>query len=64
MRAISQALPARRQSILVEREGLGRTEGFTLAVVPFGVPGEIVEAAITGHDGERLIAVPIAAKAA
>jgi len=52
------------QSILIEREGLGRTEGFTLAAMPFGAPGEIVEAIITGHDGERLIAAPRAAKAA
>jgi threonylcarbamoyladenosine tRNA methylthiotransferase MtaB len=52
------------QSILIERDGIGRTEGFTLAAVPFGAPGEIVEAGITGHDGERLIAAPLAAKAA
>ncbi|MEW9805969.1 tRNA (N(6)-L-threonylcarbamoyladenosine(37)-C(2))-methylthiotransferase MtaB [Mesorhizobium sp. ZMM04-5] len=48
------------QSILVEREGLGRTEGFTLAALAAGKPGEIVNAVITGHDGERLTAVPAA----
>ena len=48
------------QRLLVEREGVGRTEGFTLAGVPFGMAGEIVEASIAGHDGNRLIAAPAA----
>jgi threonylcarbamoyladenosine tRNA methylthiotransferase MtaB len=46
--------------VLIEREGLGRTEGFTLVALDAGQPGEIVEAQVTGHDGERLIAVPAA----
>ncbi len=46
------------QSILIEREGLGRTEGFTQTVIGFGAPGAIVSATITGHDGKHLIAVP------
>ncbi|MBO6539927.1 MAG: tRNA (N(6)-L-threonylcarbamoyladenosine(37)-C(2))-methylthiotransferase MtaB [Rhizobiaceae bacterium] len=50
------ALAGTCQRVLVEREGLGRTEDFTLAAVDRGRPGEIVEARITGHDGERLIA--------
>lgn len=58
------SLAGTRQSILVERDGLGRTEGFTLATVTTGAPGEIVEAGITGHDGARLIAAPLAARAA
>ncbi|MER8481566.1 tRNA (N(6)-L-threonylcarbamoyladenosine(37)-C(2))-methylthiotransferase MtaB [Mesorhizobium sp. M1322] len=58
------ALAGTRQSILVERDGLGRTEGFTLAAVSAGAPGEIVEADIAGHDGARLIAAPLAARAA
>jgi threonylcarbamoyladenosine tRNA methylthiotransferase MtaB len=58
------SLTGSRQSILVEREGLGRTEGFTLAQVSAGAPGEIVEADIAGHDGARLIAAPLAARAA
>jgi threonylcarbamoyladenosine tRNA methylthiotransferase MtaB len=49
-----------RQSVLIERVGLGRTEGFTLVALDAGQPGEIVEAQVTGHDGERLIAVPAA----
>jgi len=58
------SLAGTMQSILVERDGLGRTEGFTLATVPFGAPGDIVDAMITGHDGTRLAASPAAARAA
>ena len=60
------ALRDTRQRILVEREGLGRTEGFTLAAIDAGRPGEIVEATVTGHDGDRLVAsaAPAAARAA
>jgi threonylcarbamoyladenosine tRNA methylthiotransferase MtaB len=58
------SLAGTRQSILVERDGLGRTEGFTLAAIDAGAPGEIVEAVIAGHDGARLIAAPAAAQAA
>jgi threonylcarbamoyladenosine tRNA methylthiotransferase MtaB len=53
-----------RQSILIERNGLGRTEGFTLATIEDGAPGEIVAATISGHDGQRLIAAPAAVRAA
>ncbi|RUV51849.1 MiaB/RimO family radical SAM methylthiotransferase [Mesorhizobium sp. M7A.F.Ca.MR.228.00.0.0] len=58
------SLTGTRQSILIERDGLGRTEGFTLAALGTGAPGEIVEAEISGHDGIRLIAAPLAARAA
>ncbi|MER8572247.1 tRNA (N(6)-L-threonylcarbamoyladenosine(37)-C(2))-methylthiotransferase MtaB [Mesorhizobium sp. M1409] len=58
------SLSGTRQSILIERDGLGRTEGFTLAALGTGVPGEIVEADISGHDGTKLIATPLAARAA
>ncbi len=44
------------QRILIEREGVGRTEGFTVAKLDFGAPGEIVETIISGHDGDRLTA--------
>ena len=57
-------LAGSRQSILVERGGLGRTEGFTLAAIEGGAPGEIVDATVTGHDGARLIASPLARQAA
>ncbi|MCM2502435.1 tRNA (N(6)-L-threonylcarbamoyladenosine(37)-C(2))-methylthiotransferase MtaB [Aureimonas altamirensis] len=53
-----------RQKILVEREGLGRAEDFTLADIAVGAPGEIVEAEITGQNGERLVARPLMAAAA
>ena len=39
------SLAGTRQSILVERDGLGRTEGFTLAAIDAGAPGDIVAAA-------------------
>ena len=52
------SLKSSAQSVLVEREGLGRTQGFTLVGVDRGNPGEIVEVIISGHDGERLIAAP------
>jgi threonylcarbamoyladenosine tRNA methylthiotransferase MtaB len=58
------ALAGTRQSILVEREGTGRTEGFTLAEIGVGLPGEIVEAVVTGDNGSRLTAAPLAAQAA
>ena len=60
------ALRGTRQRILVEREGLGRTEGFTLATVDAGRPGEIVEAVVTGHDRDKLVAsaAPAAVRAA
>lgn len=58
------SLAGTRQSILVERDGLGRTEGFTLAAIAAGAPGDIVEADISGHDGIRLIAAPLTARAA
>ena len=51
------------QRILVERDGLGRTEGFTLAAIEIGRPGEIVAARIAGRDGEKLIATAIAPEA-
>jgi threonylcarbamoyladenosine tRNA methylthiotransferase MtaB len=58
------ALAGTAQSILVERNGLGRTECFTLTAIEAGVPGAIVPATITGHDGRHLIATPATARAA
>ena len=58
------ALTGTRQSILVERDGLGRTEGFTATAIDAGRPGEIVEATISGHDGQRLVAHALPALAA
>jgi threonylcarbamoyladenosine tRNA methylthiotransferase MtaB len=44
------------QRILVERDGLGRTEGYTPVGLEGGAPGAIVARRITAHDGDRLIA--------
>ena len=70
LRAVGEAAYARhlesmsgtRQSILIERDGLGRTAGFTLTAIEAGQPGEIVEAEVTGNDGERLTALPAVAQ--
>jgi len=56
------SLSGTHQSVLIEREGLGRTEGFTLTKIDAGRPGEIVEGIINGDDGERLVAVPAVAQ--
>lgn len=58
------SLKGSRQRVLVEREGLGRTEGFTLVGLDRGAAGEILDVEIAGHDGERLTAAPAAAHAA
>ena len=58
------SLVGTHQSILIERDGLGRTAGFTLAAIDAGAPGDIVEAVVTGHDSARLTASPLAAQAA
>jgi threonylcarbamoyladenosine tRNA methylthiotransferase MtaB len=63
-RAHLDRLTGSRQSILIEHDGIGRTEDFTLAAIDAGAPGEIVEAIIAGHDGARLIARVPAAEAA
>ncbi|MBB6465781.1 threonylcarbamoyladenosine tRNA methylthiotransferase MtaB [Aminobacter lissarensis] len=59
-----ESLKGSHQQVLVEREGLGRTEGFTLVALDKGAAGEIIEVDIAGHDGERLTAAPAAARAA
>jgi len=59
-----RSLAGSEQRILVERDGLGRTEDFTLAAIETGAPGEIVAARIIGHDGAHLITGPLAAAAA
>lgn len=58
------ALAGTRQSLLIERDGLGRTEGFTLAAIDAGAPGDIIDAVVTGHDGRQLLASPFTARAA
>jgi threonylcarbamoyladenosine tRNA methylthiotransferase MtaB len=45
-----------RHLVLVERQGLGRTEQFTLAEIDSGRPGEIVPVLVTGHTDRALVA--------
>ncbi|MGO4706613.1 tRNA (N(6)-L-threonylcarbamoyladenosine(37)-C(2))-methylthiotransferase MtaB [Microvirga sp. 2MCAF38] len=46
-----------RRRVLTERGNVGRTEGFTLVRFAEPIPaGEICEIAITGHDGQDLLA--------
>ena len=54
-RAHLEAEVGRRHSVLVEKDGLGRTEQFTLTEIDRGVPGEIVSAVVTGHTDRALI---------
>ncbi len=42
-------------AVLVEKDGLGRTEQFTLTEIDRGAPGEIVPAVVTGHTGRTLV---------
>lgn len=51
-----QSLVGTCQKILIEREGIGRTEGFTLVGVDADAAGTIIERTITGHDGDKLLA--------
>ncbi|MHC1547428.1 tRNA (N(6)-L-threonylcarbamoyladenosine(37)-C(2))-methylthiotransferase MtaB [Phyllobacterium sp. K27] len=51
-----RSLVGTHQKILIEREGIGRTEGFTLAGVDAGAAGTIIERIITGHDSDKLLA--------
>jgi threonylcarbamoyladenosine tRNA methylthiotransferase MtaB len=53
------SLTGTTQRLLIEKEGIARTEGFTLAAVEGGAeataPGQIIERMVTGHDGEKLL---------
>ncbi|MEP5515743.1 MAG: tRNA (N(6)-L-threonylcarbamoyladenosine(37)-C(2))-methylthiotransferase MtaB, partial [Bauldia litoralis] len=44
------------RQVLVERNGVGRTEHYTPAEIDAGRPGEVIAARITGHSGRSLIA--------
>jgi threonylcarbamoyladenosine tRNA methylthiotransferase MtaB len=43
-----------RQWLLVENNGLAHTENFTLVAVPGLRPRDLVQVAITGHNGKHL----------
>ncbi|MEP0943292.1 MAG: tRNA (N(6)-L-threonylcarbamoyladenosine(37)-C(2))-methylthiotransferase MtaB [Rhizobiaceae bacterium] len=49
----------RQAEVLMETNGLGRTEQFTAVKVSAALPGRLMQVRITGHDGERLIGSPI-----
>ncbi|HRP79068.1 MAG TPA: tRNA (N(6)-L-threonylcarbamoyladenosine(37)-C(2))-methylthiotransferase MtaB [Aquamicrobium sp.] len=53
-----------RQRVLVEQDGIGRTEGFVMTALGEGRPGEIAEVTVSGHDGDKLTAARVAAQAA
>ncbi|MFD2238671.1 tRNA (N(6)-L-threonylcarbamoyladenosine(37)-C(2))-methylthiotransferase MtaB [Aureimonas populi] len=66
-RAVERHLQSRlgtRQRVLVEREGLGRAEDFTLVSLAHGLPGEVADTIIIGTERERLVGVPPQAVAA
>ncbi|WP_019220964.1 tRNA (N(6)-L-threonylcarbamoyladenosine(37)-C(2))-methylthiotransferase MtaB [Bartonella senegalensis] len=46
-----------QQKILVEKDGIGRTEDYTLAKIEGAKAGTIIQALIVGHDSDKLIAV-------
>jgi threonylcarbamoyladenosine tRNA methylthiotransferase MtaB len=50
----------RTEMLLVERNGIARTENFTAVAFPGHRAGALVPARITGHDGKRLTAEPLA----
>ena len=61
-----ERLVGTQQTVLIERERIGRTEDFSLVEVPGSVaaPGEIVPVTVDGHDGAKLTAKPAFALAA
>ncbi|WP_317992482.1 tRNA (N(6)-L-threonylcarbamoyladenosine(37)-C(2))-methylthiotransferase MtaB [Bartonella gliris] len=46
-----------QQTILVEKDEIGRTEDYTLAKIKGAKAGTIVQALIVDHDGDKLIAI-------
>lgn len=53
-----------QQTILVERDEIGRTEDYTLTHIKGAKAGTIVKALIIDHDGNKLIAAPSVSNAA
>ncbi len=51
-----QRLQNSKHMILVERDGIGRTEDFTLTKIDGALAGTIVNGLIIGQDGDKLIA--------
>ncbi|WP_455480732.1 tRNA (N(6)-L-threonylcarbamoyladenosine(37)-C(2))-methylthiotransferase MtaB [Bartonella sp. B12(2025)] len=46
-----------QQTVLIEKDEIGRTEDYTLVQIKGAKAGTIVQALIVGHDGDKLIAV-------
>jgi threonylcarbamoyladenosine tRNA methylthiotransferase MtaB len=59
-----EAMGGTEQSVLVEKPGVGRTEGFTLVALEDGRSGDILPVQITGHRDGRLTGVIAARQAA
>ena len=60
--ALAAHLAAERDAVrhvLVEQNGLGRTEHFTLTEIDAGAPGEIVPARVTGRTARTLVATAL-----
>ncbi|NRB32412.1 MAG: hypothetical protein HRU27_17620 [Rhizobiaceae bacterium] len=55
LRSYLDAQVGRQAKVLMETNGLGRTEQFTVVKVADVLPGRLIDVRITGHDGERLI---------
>jgi len=64
LQAHLSSLCGTRQSVLVERDGIGRTEGFALIDTGGAPAGTLVDMLVTGHAGGRLTATPLSAQAA
>jgi threonylcarbamoyladenosine tRNA methylthiotransferase MtaB len=58
------ALFGKREQVLIEKPGIGRTEGFTLVKLEGGDAGTIVTVDICGHDGSMLTGKNLAQQAA
>lgn len=54
-RAHLEHLTGTTQQVLIERDGLGHTQNYTLTAIDGAVAGTIVSCTIIGHDGEKLI---------
>ena len=63
-RAHLETMIGTRQKLLIEKPGLGRTEGFTMVETNGGEPGAIIEVDILSHDGSKAIGDILVKKAA
>jgi threonylcarbamoyladenosine tRNA methylthiotransferase MtaB len=59
-----EAMRGTEQNVLIEKPGLGRTEGFTLVTIEGGQSGDTVPVHITGHQSGKLTGVIAARQAA